>query len=209
MLSSLDQRGRRVLVWNAAARRSARHDAAGRAATALVAMLAEQVRFEMAFGELAVHAALNAFPDAPEVVVFDTEAQAITAEWSHADVTAAPAPPLGSILQVVIAPPKGGATHWANIGRAYDALDNGLQARLEGLHALHRSCWEPVEESVHPLVRTHPQSRRKVLFLNRIFTKRIVELDEGESKELFAHLCDHAIRDEFTVRHDWKSGDTG
>jgi taurine dioxygenase len=168
---------------------------------------AEQVRFGRAFGELEVHAALDAFPERPEVVVFDTDEEAVTAEWWHADVTCAPAPPMGTILQIVIAPPVGGATHWASMTRAYSALDVDVKARLDGLHALHRSWWQPVEESVHPVVRTHPESGRKVLFVNGIFTKRIVELDEGESTELLMFLCAHAIRDEFSVQHDWQDGD--
>jgi taurine dioxygenase len=90
---------------------------------------------------------------------------------------------------------------------AYDALDDPTKARIDGLHALHRSWWQPVEEFVHPVVRTHPESGRKALFVNGIFTKRIVELDEPESDELLAALYEHATRDEFTVRHDWSSGD--
>jgi taurine dioxygenase len=167
----------------------------------------EQIRFGRAFGHLQRHAALDALPDNPEVVVFDTAVKATTAEWWHTDVTCAPEPPMGAILQIVIAPPKGGATHWASMTAAYDALDDATQQRLEGLHALHRSWWQPVQESVHPVVRTHPESGRKALFVNHIFTKRIVELDEQESSALLGFLIDHATRDEFTVRHDWQSGD--
>jgi taurine dioxygenase len=90
---------------------------------------------------------------------------------------------------------------------AYDALDDAMKSRLEGLHALHRSWWQPVQESVHPVIRTHPESGRKALFVNGIFTKRIVELDDDESAQLLAFLFAHATRDEFTVRHDWQSGD--
>jgi taurine dioxygenase len=168
---------------------------------------AEQVRFGRNFGELQVHAVLDALADAPEVVVFDTARKAATAEWWHTDVTCAPEPPMGAILQMVVAPPSGGATHWASMTAAYDALDDDTKARLDGLHALHRSWWQPVEEFVHPVVRTHPESGRKALFVNGIFTKRIVELDEAESDELLATLYAHATRDEFTVRHRWSSGD--
>jgi taurine dioxygenase len=90
---------------------------------------------------------------------------------------------------------------------AYDALDAAMKNRLDGLHALHRSWWQPVQESIHPVVRTHPESGRKALFVNGIFTKRIVELNEDESDELLRFLFDHATGDEFTVRHDWQSGD--
>jgi taurine dioxygenase len=167
----------------------------------------EQVRFGRSFGHLQVHAVLDALADAPEVVVFDTARKATTAEWWHSDVTCAAEPPMGAILQMVVAPPAGGATHWASMTAAYDALDDDTKARIESLHALHRSWWQPVEEFVHPVVRTHPETGRKALFVNGIFTKRIVELDEAESDELLDRLYAHATRDEFTVRHDWRSGD--
>jgi taurine dioxygenase len=168
---------------------------------------AEQIQLGRSFGTLQVHAALDALVDAPEVVVFDTAKKATTAEWWHADVTCAPAPPMGAMLQMVVAPPVGGATHWASTTAAYDALDDAMKARLAGLHALHRSWWQPVEEFVHPVVRTHPENGRKSLFVNGIFTKRIVELDEAESDALLAQLYAHIERDEFTVQHDWQSGD--
>lgn len=168
---------------------------------------AEQVQLGHAFGTLQTHVVLDALPDQPEVVVFDTDRKVAVAEWWHTDVTCSPTPPMGAMLQMVIAPPSGGATYWASMTAAYEALDAATKARIEGLHALHRSWWQPVEESVHPIVRIHPESGRRVLFVNGIFTRRIVELDEVESDELLASLLDHATRDEFTVRHPWRSGD--
>jgi taurine dioxygenase len=168
---------------------------------------AEQVRLGSAFGPLQTHAVLDALPDQPEVVVFDTDRKAATAEWWHTDVTCSPTPPMGAMLQMVITPPSGGATHWASMTAAYDALDEATRERIADLHALHRSWWQPVEECVHPVVRTHPETGRKALFVNGIFSKRIVELEASESDELLAELFDHATRDEFAVRHDWQSGD--
>jgi taurine dioxygenase len=168
---------------------------------------ATQVRFGRAFGPLQRHVVLDALEEAPEVVVFDTAKKVVPAEWWHTDVTCSPRPPMGAMLQMVVAPPKGGATHWASMTAAYDALDDATKARIASLHALHRSWWQPVEEHVHPVVRTHPESGRKGLFVNGIFTKRIVELDEPESDALLRELLAHATRDEFTVRHDWQSGD--
>jgi taurine dioxygenase len=168
---------------------------------------AEQVNLGRSFGDLQTHAVLDALQDTPEVVVFDTASKATVAEWWHADVTCSPTPPMGAMLQMVIAPPAGGATHWASMTAAYDALDDATKARLEGLHALHRSWWQPVEETVHPVVRTHPESGRKLLFVNGIFTKKILELDDTESDALLQQLFAHATSAEFTVRHDWRSGD--
>ena len=85
-------------------------------------------------------------------------------------------------VTVEVLPPEaeGGETAFANMLAAYDALDDATKRCIAGLHAVHRSWWEPVEESVHPVVRTHPETGRKALFVNGIFTKRIVELDESE-----------------------------
>jgi taurine dioxygenase len=167
----------------------------------------EQIRLGRIFGNLQCHAVLDALADAPEVVVFDTARKASTAEWWHSDVTCAPEPPMGAMLQMVVAPPTGGATHWASVTAAYDALDDDTKTRIEDLHALHRSWWEPRQEAVHPVVRVHPENGRRAIFVNGIFTKRIVELDERESADLLAFLFAHATRPEFTVRHDWHRGD--
>lgn len=168
---------------------------------------AEQVRLGAAFGPLQTHAVLDALPDQPEVVVFDTDRKAAIAEWWHSDVTCSAKPPMGAMLQMVIAPPSGGSTYWASMTAAYEALEEGMKERIRGLHALHQSWWQPVEESVHPVVRTHPETGREALFVNGIFTKRIVELDEAEGDALLEALLAHATRDAFTVRHDWRSGD--
>lgn len=166
-----------------------------------------QIRLGRAFGELQVHRVLDALPEHPEVVVFDTEKKATTAEWWHTDVTCDARPPMGALLQMVVTPPSGGATHWASMSRAYDALDDATKDRIDGLSAVHRSWWQPVVEHVHPVVRTHPESGRRSIFVNGIFTKEIVGLDPSESGELLAMLFAHATKDEFTVRHDWEQGD--
>jgi taurine dioxygenase len=167
----------------------------------------EQIRFGSAFGRLEQHAALDALAEHPEVVVFDTALKATTAEWWHSDVTCAPEPPMGAILQMVIAPERGGATHWASMTAAYDGLDEATKAEIEDRQARHRSRWQPVQESVHPVVRTHPESGRKALFVNSIFTKEILGLAKEDSDDLLARLIAHATKEEFVVRHDWSAGD--
>ena len=168
---------------------------------------AEQVRLGSYFGVLEVHKALDAVDGFPQVVEFDTAKKATTAEWWHSDVTCAAEPPMGAMLQLKVVPSKGGATHWASMTAAYDALDDEMKQRLDGLTALNRSWWQPVEESSHPVVRTHPESGRKGIFVNGIFTQRINELDKDESRELLDFLFAHSTKDEFTVRHDWQAGD--
>ena len=167
----------------------------------------EQIRFGQSFGPLQCHPSLDALAEYPEVVVFDTGKGSRAAEWWHSDVTCAPEPPMGAILQMVIAPPRGGATHWASMTAAYDALDDETKRRIDGLEAMHRSWWLPVQESVHPIVRTHPETGRKAIFVNGIFTKQIVGMTESESAELLQELLAHATRDDFAVRHDWRPGD--
>ena len=167
----------------------------------------EQIRLGNAFGSLQCHASLDALAQHPEVVVFDTAQGGRTAEWWHSDVTCAPEPPMGAILQMVIAPPRGGATHWASMTAAYDGLDDETKARIEGLEARHRSWWQPVQECVHPVVRTHPETGRKAIFVNGIFTKQVVGMDDTESGAVLQQLFTHATREEYTVRHDWRSGD--
>ena len=88
-----------------------------------------------------------------------------------------------------------------------NAFIDATKARIDGLEARHQSWWQPVQECVHPVVRTHPESGRKAIFVNGIFTKEIVGLPPDESAALIAELCEHATRDEFTVRHDWHAGD--
>ena len=169
---------------------------------------AEHVRLGSYFGHVDRHKALTALPDQPEVVVLDTDATYdITKVGWHSDVACSPTPPLGAILQMKIVPPAGGATYWASMSAAYDALDAATKQRLAGLTAVNRSWWQPTEETSHPVVRTHPESGRKGIFADRIFTKRINELDEAESSELLEFLFAHATKDEWTVRHDWQAGD--
>ena len=122
--------------------------------------------------------------DRPEVVVFDTDIKSPVAEWWHSDVSCAPQPPMGAILEIVIAPEHGGATHWASMTAAYDALDDETKAGIADARALHRSWWKPVQESEHPVVRTHPETGRKAIYVNKIFTKAIVGLPEDESDAL-------------------------
>ena len=156
-----------------------------------------------AFGEIAPHDELPLVDDEYDVIHLDTGEKAPTAEWWHADVTCAPAPPMGSLLHMQITPDRGGATHFASMTRAWEALSEPMKQRLEGLTARHDSWWQPLQSSIHPVVRTHPESGRKLIFVNYIFTKQIVELPEDESDALLQELFDHTAREEFSVRHEW------
>ena len=114
----------------------------------------------------------------------------------------------------------GGDTLFANMYRAYETLPEPTKRRIEGLSAVHRYGWNGgaavvalSEEQraahpdvVHPMVRVHPETGRKVLFVNPGFTMKIAGMDEDESRALLDELFDHARRPEFQYRHTWRAG---
>lgn len=144
-----------------------------------------------------------------------------TAVW-HADVTWIPAPPIATALRAVSLPPVGGDTCWLGTEAAYDALSQPFRHMLEGLTAVHSMRptldREPalagyldkgaaVMESVHPVVRVHPQTGRKSLYVNECSTVRIVELSPGESAGVLAVLFAHLRSPHFSLRWRWSPDD--
>jgi taurine dioxygenase len=146
----------------------------------------------------------------------------------HTDVTFVRRPPAGSILRAVVIPPAGGDTAFSNQQAAFEALSPSLRQYLSTLHAMHDGQaqfssvlerfgdgkWEgrdlPVlEPVVHPVVRTHPETGARVLFVNPGFTSHIVELERPESDALLSFLYTHSVRPEFVVRYHWAAGDVG
>jgi taurine dioxygenase len=140
----------------------------------------------------------------------------------HSDVTWRECPSLGSILRAVEVPDVGGDTLWADMGAAYDCLDDDVKARIDGLTAVHdwwdtfgrgmsadeREALRPAFPAVeHPVVRTHPETGRKTLYVNGAFTQHIVGLDAEESARLLEHLYAQAAFPEFQCRFRWRAGD--
>lgn len=134
----------------------------------------------------------------------------------HADQTFEPFPPLGSFLLAHTLPPVGGDTMWSNQYLAYETLSAPMRTMLDGLTAQHSGegyyaviGLDPASapRNVHPVVVTHPETGRRALFVNRIWTKRIVELSDTESRALLEYLYEHAVQPEFTCRHTWTQGD--
>ncbi|MBP2478885.1 taurine dioxygenase [Crossiella equi] len=137
----------------------------------------------------------------------------------HTDVTFRPNPALGSVLRLLRVPPLGGDTLWADMGAAYDNLPAEVRARIDGLSAVHdfipgfarfadpdllaahQDTFPPV---VHPVVRTHPETGRRTLFVNQAFTTHIVGLDPQESDRLLRHLFSQAHLPEVQVRFTWR-----
>ena len=140
----------------------------------------------------------------------------------HSDVTWRECPSLGSILRAVEVPEVGGDTLFADMGAAYDCLDDELKERIDGLAAVHdwwdtfgrgmsaeeRDTLRPDFPAVeHPVVRTHPETGRKTLFVNAAFTQHIVGLDPDESEALLDLLYRQAAFPEYQVRFRWQPGD--
>lgn len=137
----------------------------------------------------------------------------------HTDVTWRPEPALGSVLRLVEAPPLGGDTLWADMAAAYDNLPAGVRARIDGLRAVHDfvpgfarfadhemlAGWQdrfpPVE---HPVVRVHPETGRRTLFVNQAFTTHIVGLERADSDRLLRLLFAQAHVPEYQVRFQWR-----
>ncbi len=146
----------------------------------------------------------------------------------HTDVTFVKRPPLGSILRAVTVPPSGGDTMFSDQEAAFAGLSPALQAFLETLTAVHdgkdqfqgilsqvgQGTWEgktftALEPVEHPVVRTHPETGRKSLFVNGGFTSHIKGLERAESDALLAFLYNHAVLPEYTVRYHWTPGTIG
>jgi alpha-ketoglutarate-dependent sulfate ester dioxygenase len=140
-----------------------------------------------------------------------------TSRGWHTDITFVPNPALGSILRGVVVPPYGGDTLFTNLVAAYSALSAPIQRLVDGLQAVHR--WhgydgEPVAgrapkeqpAAVHPVVRVHPETGEKALFVNPVFTKHVVGLSARESHDLLELLFHFVSRPDLTVRFRWEPG---
>jgi taurine dioxygenase len=134
----------------------------------------------------------------------------------HADQTFEERPPLGTMLLARRLPSAGGDTMFANQYLAFEALAAPIRDMLMQLRALHsgegmyrRLGLDPdkAPRNVHPVVRTHPETGRRCLFVNRIWTRRIEGVSDEESKVLLEFLYEHSARPEFTFRHRWSEGD--
>lgn len=180
------------------------------------------------YGELHVHPIYPSYPDIPEIMVLDTSgANTPDNDVWHSDVTFIENPPAIAILSAQALPPAGGDTLWATATAAYEALSEPLKVFLGELKAEHDivkafppSRWETGETTtrwrearekhppiIHPVIRTHPETGKKAIFVNDNFTTRIVDLHQRESDALLSYLIAHISRPEFVVRWRWKAGD--
>ena len=180
--------------------------------------------FARRLGPLEPHpyvAGLAEHPDIIEIVKEPEETHNFGSRW-HADLTFLEQPPGGAVLYARELPPVGGDTMFANMVLAYETLSHGMRRMLEGLSARHASG-EPklyasefrgmrerggtdAIEQVHPVVRTHPVTGRKAIFVNPVFTRCFETMTMEESAPVLRYLHEHATRPEFTFRFRWSPG---
>jgi len=188
-----------------------------------------QCRFAARFGPLHIHPIYPVLPELPEILLLDTHGDFLpdNDNW-HTDVTFTQTPPLAGILSAKRIPAIGGDTLWSSGTAAYEALSQPLKRELEGLTATHSVVksfpaqrWDNDPESKeryqravqkhppvsHPVVRTHPVSGRKAIFVNEGFTTHINDISTRESDSLLSLLFAHVGRPEFTVRWRWSVDD--
>jgi taurine dioxygenase len=164
--------------------------------------------FGRRFGELEVHPFLPKLPGHDELVVLDSDQGARADVW-HTDVTFSPSPPIASVLQLVECPPAGGDTMWSNQYLAYEALSAPVRDLADGLTAVHvfeHPNGSFRSEAEHPVVRTHPETGRRSLYVNRMFTRRIPQLTPGESAALLAQLYEVSESPQRVCRYHWQPG---
>ncbi|KAG0613861.1 hypothetical protein M758_6G134800 [Ceratodon purpureus] len=192
----------------------------------------QQHAFAKSFGDLHVHPLYPNFgPELEEIMILDSDGDhpPDNDQW-HTDVTFIETPPKGTILSGKVIPPVGGDTLFASGIAAFEALSKPFQQFLLGLKGEHnfvklfaqprhhyegrgdpKELWEGAVKKnppvIHPLVRTHPESGRKALFLSQGFLTRIVDLQQAESDALLGFLFAHATKPEFTVRWKWQPDD--
>lgn len=179
----------------------------------------QHLDFGRRFGELHVHPAAPYVPSHPELMIIhaDDKSPRANGEGWHSDVSCDTEPPMGSILYIRTAPEYGGDTLFANMYAAYEALSPRMQTYLEGLTAIHdgedvyRGLYAnygvadkpSYPRAEHPVVRTHPVTGHKALYVNRGFTRHIVGIPRDESDGVLRYLFEHMENPLFQCRFRW------
>ena len=176
------------------------------------------------FGVLQTHPAYNTVAGYPEISILEsTPENPSKIECWHTDMTFRECPPLGAVLRARVVPAKGGDTLWSSMTAAYDGLSRIMKNMLEGLTAVHdfsRGFKESLAEPggrerlaraiadnppvEHPVICTHPESDKKTIFVNSLFTTHIVGLHKKESEALLNFLYQHITTPEYTCRFSWQ-----
>jgi len=185
--------------------------------------------FTRRFGRIFIHPNYRGLQADAEIIAITREPgdkKIVGEEW-HADTTMMREPPMGAILYAIEVPPYGGDTLFANQYQAYEALSDGMKKMLASVRAVHsdRKVAGPnanknafratkVREdahwretvSTHPVVVTHPETERKLLYVNASYTMGFADMTEEESRPLLDYLLQHGHRPEFTCRFRWQPG---
>jgi taurine dioxygenase len=191
---------------------------------------AQHVAFGRLFGELTVHPFVPHLDDHPEVMVLDNHRDnpVFSTDVWHTDETFRLTPPMGTILRCIRRPPAGGDTLWADMNAAFEGLSATMQNFLSGLEAVHdfqnfrhkfdhlpprakheklAAMEEELPNPVHPVVRTHPATGQKILFVNEQFTIAIKGMREDESRALLTFLFEQPRIPEYQFRFRWEADD--
>ena len=183
----------------------------------------EQKDFGRQFGDLHIHPARdrNGLDGHPEILYINAgpDTSRVNGDEWHSDVSCDPEPPMGSILRLFEVPPAGGDTLFANMYAAYDALSDAMKDFLGGLTAIHdggpnyidrakrAGIYKPDKvfpANEHPVIRTHPETGQKSIYVNRIFTQSIVGLSRDESRAVLDFLFQHIAKPDFQCRFRWE-----
>lgn len=187
----------------------------------------QHMAFGRRIGEIEIHTFFpNLGPGLEHVSVLDSD-EGNTASMWHTDETFLPHPPMGTLTQAKTLPEVGGDTMFASTTAAYDALSPSMKGYLEGLSAVHDlsrttelryrfggatpeqygAAIAADRRSVHPVVRVHPETGAKGLFVNPTYTRHIVGVPPDESDMILSFLFAHSVKEQFTYRHHWREGD--
>lgn len=178
----------------------------------------QQIEFGQRWGELYVHPIIPSLKDYEEIVVISNNGKKrnLTEYW-HSDVSFDPTPPMASALLAVELPAYGGDTMFANQHAVYDRLSDGLKRMLDGVRALHTGSglaastgkgesWRK-QGQLHPVVRTHPETGQKALYVSPAFTVALEDMTIEESSALLTLLYKAGHSPDVTYRHRWQAGD--
>ena len=183
------------------------------------------IKLGRCFGDLHIHPAAPKMKNYPQIFEINTDKNskiANGAEDFHSDVSCDKEPPLGTMLQLHVLPECGGDTMFANMYMAFEALSNPMQKFLSVLKASHESehfyrgrykveskgeSKTEYPSAIHPVIRTHPETGKKAIFVNKFFTTRILGLKPQESKFILDFLFSHIEKTEFQIRYRWNKND--
>jgi len=186
---------------------------------------AQQHALASSFGPLQIHPAYATLEGFPEIAILESTAEKPSKiECWHSDMTFRAHPPMGTVLRSKVIPQKGGDTLWSSMTAAYNGLSSQMQTFLRGLTAVHDFSYgfkdslaepggsERLAQAVadnppvsHPVIRTHPESNKKVIFVNPLFTTYIEGLPAAESQAILQFLYQHNATPEYNCRFAWEA----